>query len=390
MTIYDLRDPSCPNHPHPTPTGPPGVQVRLESVVVTSLFEHHLTVADPRGGTFSGIWVYNKDGQVDVSQLEIGTVVNLEGGYLEFYHLSEINLSAVEVVGQGDPPEPLLVEDPAALATGDDGAGPLVEPLEGMLVRIEDVWVNTTKPDCPQDFGEFLITGGLRVDDLAELDYEPRPGDYIRSITGVLNYGFGNSKLEPRVQEDLDVVGCGHRPDKCPEIECIAESGADETGALVITEIQYDPRGIDADGEWFEVYNAGREPVDIRGWKIADCGDNHHVVSSNVPVVVDPGAYAVIGSNPNRASNGGVTVLYAWGDDFWLSNEDGSILLYDAQGQLVDQVRYSSGDPWPDGEIGQTLMLDDPSSPNEGPEHWSRSQEDYGGGNKGTPGRANR
>ncbi|MBM4321142.1 MAG: lamin tail domain-containing protein [Deltaproteobacteria bacterium] len=388
LRIYDLRDRHCPNRPRAVPAGPPGVPVTLQNVVVTSLFQSLLTVAEPEGGAYSAIWVYNKDGRVDVSALRIGTRVNIEGKYLVFYGLDEISLDAVEVVGHGEPLPPILIEEPAEVATD----APLAEPLQGNLLRIEDARVATTKPDCPNDFGEFMITGRLRIDDLAGVDYVPLPGDHIISVTGVLNYAFGNTKLEPRNAEDLQVVGCNHRPDKCEGVECIEEDDAVETGMLVVTEIQYDPRGPDSAGEWFEVFNPGAQAVDLRGWVLRSCASATYTIPAGGPALaVPPRGYAVLGCNADRRSNGGITVLHAFDPArFFLSNTEGSILLYDAQGQLVDQVRYSGFAPWPGGEPGQSLMLRDPGLPNLGPDNWARSSTQREDGTRCTPGAANR
>ena len=50
---------------------------------------------------------------------------------------------------------------------------------------------------------EFVVTGNLRVDDYFYLrSPAPQVGDRFGSITGVLRYGNGNSKIEPRSADD--------------------------------------------------------------------------------------------------------------------------------------------------------------------------------------------
>ncbi len=101
-------------------------------------------------------------------------------------------------------PMPILV-DPLAVAANDGGLG---SALEGVLVRINDVSVLNNAP-APGDadtapINEFVVTGGLRVNDLMYLPAPfPTNGMQFRSITGVLDYRNGSYKLEPRNAADL-------------------------------------------------------------------------------------------------------------------------------------------------------------------------------------------
>ena len=45
----------------------------------------------------------------------------------------------------------------------------------------------------------------------------------------------------------------------------------------------------DTNGEWFEVVNAGTDPVDINGWTIKDNGSNIHVIANGGPTGAKPG-----------------------------------------------------------------------------------------------------
>ena len=57
-----------------------------------------------------------------------------------------------------------------------------------------------------------------------------------------------------------------------------------EPANIVITEIMQNPDDVgDNDGEWFEIYNAGTETVDLEGWTISDLGTNSHVISNGGP-----------------------------------------------------------------------------------------------------------
>jgi len=187
---------------------PDKTYVDLKDVVVTSQFftdskaNGGFFIAEQPGGEYSGIQVYVfADVAAALTTLPaVGDVVTISGQYTEFFEYSEITLSKVEnlkITGTTAAPAPAVV-DPADIATG----GSLSEAYEGVLVKVENVTV--TAPVV--DFGEFDITGGLKVDDLFFLpDPGPKPmmGDMYTSITGLLAFSFDVFKLSPRDLEDL-------------------------------------------------------------------------------------------------------------------------------------------------------------------------------------------
>jgi DNA/RNA endonuclease G (NUC1) len=83
------------------------------------------------------------------------------------------------------------------------------------------------------------------------------------------------------------------------------------TPNVVINEIMADPATTaDELGEWFEVYNAGTEAVDLQGWIIASNNDANHTISGSV--VVQPGAYAVLARRGNDVNGGGINPAYVY------------------------------------------------------------------------------
>jgi hypothetical protein len=87
------------------------------------------------------------------------------------------------------------------IATG----GTLAEGYESMLVRIEAVQVIDSNPDAPSDFDEFVVTGGLRIDDLLypALDNGYPLNTTFVSIDGILGFSSSDFKLLPRSEADL-------------------------------------------------------------------------------------------------------------------------------------------------------------------------------------------
>ena len=185
-----------------------GSVVRLTGVVATSGFtwsdevDASFFVQEDGGGEYKGIQVF----VADTTGLTIapGDEFTIEGTYTEFFDMSQISTTAdgLMITSSGPAPAPTVIGDPASIATG----GAMAENYEGCLVTVEMVTVLDDLPDAPDDFGEFTVTGDLRVDDLffAMADWmKPAVDDNFDSITGVLVYNFSNFKLEPRDQGDL-------------------------------------------------------------------------------------------------------------------------------------------------------------------------------------------
>ena len=77
------------------------------------------------------------------------------------------------------------------------------EKYEGVLP--DENAVVTENADAPDDYDEFTITGGLRVDDFIweDLDNTYTAGTTFNSISGMLHYAYGNYKIVPRNAEDI-------------------------------------------------------------------------------------------------------------------------------------------------------------------------------------------
>ena len=157
---------------------------------------------------------------------------------------------------------------------------------------------------------------------------------------------------------------------------------------IVITEIMKDPNAVlDSAGEWFELYNAGTDPVDINGWTIKDDGSDSHVINNGGPLNIPAGSYMVLGNNTDSNTNGGVTVAYSYGTGMFLSNGDDELVLLDGSTE-VDRVNYDNGTTFPD-PTGAALALSDTMLDNNVGANWCTASTAYGAGDLGTPGAAN-
>ncbi len=112
-----------------------------------------------------------------------------------------------------------------------------------------------------------------------------------------------------------------------------------------------------------------------------DCGGRRAPLSGEI----GGGELFVLAASTNRGANGGVRADLPMGDLF-LPNGFGSVLIFDADERLVDQVRYEPGEPWPDRAPGESLELEDPESDNRVGENWVKGRDSYGEGGDGTPG----
>ena len=379
LRIRDIRDPRCPDYQVLPDRVPGGRELVLQEAVVTAIFDSNFVVSDPEGGPYASLWVYNQP-RLDIQQLRPGTRVRLEGQAIEFFTLTELipDRGGIEVLRQGDPLELVRIAEPSRIADGGD----LAEAMESVLIEIVDLQVAETAPDCPQEFGMFTVTGGLRVGDEAEHAYEAKRGDVLPRLVGVLHFSFDHWKLYPRGPDDLESVWCGGVPDKCEAAECPVPIDAEESGALVITELQINPNGDDRTSEFVELYNPSGQALDVDGWWVQDCAGHRADLSGSI----GPRAHHVLVGDLDRNENGGVQGDAELGDLF-LPNGYGQVLVFTEHAELVDQVHYAPGEEdWPPRRTGVAVELRDPAADNREGGNWTLARDEYGPGGDGTPG----
>lgn len=157
-----------------------------------------------------------------------------------------------------------------------------------------------------------------------------------------------------------------------------------DPGQLLVSEVLVNPGATsDTAGEWFELYNNSTETIDLNGLIISDDGSNSHTLSSVNPLLLDPGAYFVLGRNADESVNGGYTPDYIY-TDFVLSNSaDEIVLVYD--GEEAFRLAYTSSDNF--DPVGYAMVLQTISSDIDA-QSYQIAIEDavYGSGDRGTPG----
>jgi hypothetical protein len=196
LPIAALSDPLHPEHP------PRHALVQLPPAEVTALRPNS---GDSRGyyvqtGTtaFSGIFVFTGSTRAGVS---VGDRVTLRGRFDQYYGSDQVVPLELLAHDVGEPT--LLPLDVEAAWVADGGA--FAEGFELMLVRVAAARVTDPNPDAPSDYDEFLLDGGLRVDDLLfpELTNDFPAQTEFSTLTGVLGRSFDHMKLWPRGPSDV-------------------------------------------------------------------------------------------------------------------------------------------------------------------------------------------
>ncbi|HCP45425.1 MAG TPA: hypothetical protein DIU15_05255, partial [Deltaproteobacteria bacterium] len=93
--------------------------------------------------------------------------------------------------------------------------------------------------------------------------------------------------------------------------------------------------------------NTTAAAIDISGWTISDAQQDSACVSPGASLVVPAQAYVVLGNNDDILVNGGVTVAWSYGAEWYLANGDDEIVLHDVAGAEVFNLAYGSGDTGP-------------------------------------------
>ena len=180
------------------------VNVEGYVTVAPGLFNDNSFYIQEETGAWHGILVY--EGSATVS-LERGDYVVACGEVSEYFGMTELSLHFPEAVQLTTPVGSMA--EPASIATGMLQNVVSAEQFESVLVHAEDCTVY----DDDLGFGEWAISNGsasdtCRVDDYADYDYLPVNGDNVY-VRGVVQYVYGNYKIEPRGNEDIAVNPAG-------------------------------------------------------------------------------------------------------------------------------------------------------------------------------------
>lgn len=145
-------------------------------------------------GPWSGVYVY---GDFDRNNA-YGDSVQITATVTEYNGLTELtNVTSYIKLDSGKTVMPTVV------TTGEIGTGGSnAEAYEGVLVTVQNAAI--TNPAL--GYGEWEINDGsgpCRVDDAADYYFNPANYDSVISVTGVLAYTYGDTKIQPRLAWDV-------------------------------------------------------------------------------------------------------------------------------------------------------------------------------------------
>ncbi|MBX3002087.1 MAG: lamin tail domain-containing protein [Caldilineaceae bacterium] len=140
------------------------------------------------------------------------------------------------------------------------------------------------------------------------------------------------------ITETLTPSPTAELPTETPTLPATSTPAA---GIVLISEFLANPAAVDDNlGEWIEIGNPSAERINLRGWTLADLGQDRHTIGADL--WVEAGGYVVLARNGDSTQNGGVIANYVY-SSIALANSDDELLLLNPNGDTVDQVAWGAG-----------------------------------------------
>lgn len=196
LTIYDIQYTTNPGSNNTYPSPYEGDVVTLTGIVTANNFSNNrFFISMPEGGAWKGIYIYHG------YSLSVGDEVSVTGEVTEYWGLTELtNVSNVTVLSSGNAVEPIVITT---------GQLRNEEAYEGVFVTIQNAQIS----ESYDEYGNFKINDGTgsalvgsRCISLMNNNFEAIVGSVLSSITGVVDYSYGDFYLHPRNMNDV-VVG---------------------------------------------------------------------------------------------------------------------------------------------------------------------------------------
>lgn len=183
-------------------------------------------------------------------------------------------------------------------------------------------------------------------------------------------------------------------------LACTDDSVADDeagscdllAGDLVISEIMANPMGADDGLEWFEIYNASGETIDLEGrllgYSRADgTASKAHFVGRSLEI--PPGGYLVVGAVLDEVAGSMDHLDYGYGGDLGnFGNTAGRLVVGCEDGTIVDEVFYEEVTEGVSRGVDGTQVPD--AAANDSLANWCDARSEYPGADfLGTPGATN-
>lgn len=123
--------------------------------------------------------------------------------------------------------------------------------------------------------------------------------------------------------------------------------------ALQVTEVMYDPAGVDSGREWVEVLNDGPETVDLTSWKLFENGVAHAISVASGGFSLPPGERVIVADKADIFSSEYPNVAHVLDSAFSLSNSGETISLLSPEGLEVSPAAWDSSSGATDGKSWQ-------------------------------------
>jgi len=217
-------------------------------------------------------------------------------------------------------------------------------------------------------------TGIVRINSIIPQKY-PFTGVYFKDLPIKLTaipapgYKFMKWQMGSLVSNS---VSLNYNMEEARSLKAVFEPARSTDANIVINEINYNSSQSKDTKDWVELYNAGNSTVNLKNWIISDGGPETGYVFP-VDYNFTPGMYMVICRDVAAFRSFWPRITNITGDmGFGLSSSGDNINLYDAEGNLVDFVTYSTSAPWPTDANGTGLSIEltDPLSDNNAGQNW--------------------
>lgn len=178
-----------------------GIVTGINYFTGSSSSSYGFYIADPEGGPWSGLFVYNQ-----VHHPAVGDLVQLIGTVDEYYEFTELTgISSFSVISTGNPIPAASQINTGALYSAATG-----ESWESVLVKVS----NITVMSAPSAYQEFNITdgsGACQVDNQFMGSGHSWSNVFVgggfTEISGIVDYAFGTYGLNPRSLNDMLTEG---------------------------------------------------------------------------------------------------------------------------------------------------------------------------------------
>ena len=147
-----------------------------------------------------GVFVYQP-----TYEPEPGDSVIITAEIIEYYGMTEIQgLTTYEVVSSGNPvPDPVNITPGDLAETYQAGCDPDAEAYEGVLCKLTNVICVALDTLNQFYVADFAYSDTCQIDDLIYTIPTPAVGDTFLSITGIVQYSYGEYELNPRGISDV-------------------------------------------------------------------------------------------------------------------------------------------------------------------------------------------